>query len=164
MLFVVFPLLLSIVFLCLNFYQFDYCVSRHVSPWVYPVWNSLHFLELGGYFLSHVREVFNYNLFKYFLGSFLSLFSFWDPYNANVVAFNVVPEVSQAVFISFLFILFSLFSSVAVNSTILFYRSLICSSASVLLLLIPSSVFFISIIYLLSLLFYPSGILFDKIY
>ena len=60
---------------------------------VYPVWDSLHFLDLGGYFLSHVREVFDYNLFKYFLGSFLSLFSFWDPYNANV-AFNIVPEVS----------------------------------------------------------------------
>ena len=69
------------------------CLWR-VSPWVYPVWDSLHFLDLGGYFLSHVREVFDYNLFNYFLGSFLSLFSFWDPYNANVVAFNVVPEVS----------------------------------------------------------------------
>jgi len=36
------------------------------------------------------------NLFKYFLRSFLSLFSFWDPYNANVGEFNVVPEVSWA--------------------------------------------------------------------
>ena len=93
MLFVVFPLLLSIVFLCLC--QFDYCVSWCVSPWVYPAWDSLHFLDLGGYFLSHVREVFNYNLFKYFLGYFLSLFSFWAPYNAHVVEFNVVPEVSE---------------------------------------------------------------------
>ena len=24
-----------------NFCQFDYYVSRHVSPWVYPVWGSL---------------------------------------------------------------------------------------------------------------------------
>ena len=30
---------------------------------------------------------------KYFLRSFVSLFSFWDPYNVNVRAFNV-PEVS----------------------------------------------------------------------
>ena len=52
------------------------------------------FLDLGGYFLSHVREVFNYNLFKYFLESFLSLFSFWNPYNANVGVFYFVPEVS----------------------------------------------------------------------
>ena len=93
MLFVVFPLLLSILFF-FNFCQFDYYVSQRVSPWVFTVWDSLRFLDLGGYFLSHVREVFDYNLFKYFLGSFLSLFSFWDPYNVNVVEFNVVPEVS----------------------------------------------------------------------
>ena len=69
-------------------------MSQRVSPWVYPAWDSLNFLDLGGYFFSHVREVFDYNLFKYFLGSFLSLFSFWDPYNVNVGAFNVVLEVS----------------------------------------------------------------------
>ena len=33
-------------------------------------------LDLVDYFLSRVREVFSYNLFKYFLRSFLSLFSF----------------------------------------------------------------------------------------
>uniref|UniRef100_A0A8C6ASH8 Uncharacterized protein n=1 Tax=Monodon monoceros TaxID=40151 RepID=A0A8C6ASH8_MONMO len=49
---------------------------------------------------------------------------------------------------SFLFILFSLFCSTAVNSTILSFRSLIRSSASVILLLIPSSVFFISVMVL----------------
>ena len=38
------------------------------------------FLYMGGYFLSHVNEVFDYNLFKYFLRSFLFLFFFWDPY------------------------------------------------------------------------------------
>ena len=27
-------------------------------------------------------------------GSFLSVFSLWDPYNVNVGVFNVVPEVS----------------------------------------------------------------------
>ena len=48
-------------------------VSWCVSPWVYPAGDSLCFLDLDGYFLSHVREVFDYNLFKYFLGSFLSL-------------------------------------------------------------------------------------------
>ena len=77
-----------------NFCQFDYYVPRRVSPWVYPAWNSLHFLALGGYFLPQVREILDYNLFNYFLGSFLSLFFFWDPYNVNVVVFNVVPEVS----------------------------------------------------------------------
>ena len=60
------------------------------------------------YFLSHIREVFNYNLFKYFLSPFLSLFFFWDPYNSNVGAFNDVPGVSETVlnsFHSFFFIL-----------------------------------------------------------
>ena len=52
-------------------------------------------------FLSHVREVFNYNLFKYFLKPFLFLLFFWDPYNSNVGLFNVVPEVSESVLNSF---------------------------------------------------------------
>ena len=33
-------------------------MSWGISPWVYPVWNSLGFLDLGGYFLPHFREVF----------------------------------------------------------------------------------------------------------
>ena len=93
MLFVIFPFVF-------NFCQFDYYVSRHVSPWVYPAWDSLCFPELTDYFLSHIREVFNYNLFKYFFRPFLFLF-FWDPYNLNVGAFNVVLEVSETVLNSF---------------------------------------------------------------
>ena len=61
-------------------------------PWVYPVWYSLCFLDLVDYFLSHVREVLSYYLFKYFLRSSLSLFSFWDPYSVNAGVFNVVPD------------------------------------------------------------------------
>ena len=110
--------------------------SGVVSPWVYSVWDSLRFLDLGGYFLSHVREVFDYNLFKYFLWSFLSLF-FWNPYNSNVGAFNVVLEVSETVLSSFHS--FSLFCSAVVISTILPSKSLIHSSASVILLLILST-------------------------
>ena len=49
-------------------------------------------------------------------------------------AFNVVPEVSYAIFI--LLFLFSIFCSAAVIFTILSSRSLICSFASVILLLI----------------------------
>ena len=49
-----------------------------ISPWVYPAWDSLIFLVLSECFLSHVREVFRYNLFRYFLGPFLSLL-LWDP-------------------------------------------------------------------------------------
>ena len=56
-------------------------------PWLtipFPCWGS-----------------FNYNLFKNFLISFLFLFFLWDPYNANVVAFDIVPEVSETVLSSF---------------------------------------------------------------
>ena len=84
-------------------------MSWRVSPWIYPVCDSLCFLDLINYFLSHIREVFNYNRFNYFLSPFLYPFSLWDPYNSNVGAFNVVSEVSETVlnsFHSFFFILF----------------------------------------------------------
>ena len=76
-------------------------MSWGVSPWVYPVWDSLGFLDLSDYFLTHFREVFNYYRLKYFLMVFLFVFFFWDPYDPNVVAFNIVLEVSEIVLISF---------------------------------------------------------------
>ena len=76
-------------------------MSWGVSSWVYPVWNSLGFLDLGDYFLPHFREVFNYYLLKYFLMVFLFVFFFWDSYNSNVGAFHIVLEVSEIVLISF---------------------------------------------------------------
>ena len=66
-------------------------MSCCVSPWVYPVCDSLCLLDLIDYFLFHVGEIFNYNLFKNFLIPFIFLFFFWDPYNSNVGAFNIVP-------------------------------------------------------------------------
>ena len=74
-------------------------MSSGVSPWVYPVWDSPGFLDLGNYFLPHLGEVFSYYL-KYFLMAFLFVF-FWDSYDSNVGAFNVVPEVSEVILISF---------------------------------------------------------------
>ena len=62
-------------------------MSWGVSPWVYPIWNSLGFLDLGDYFFPHFRDVFNYYLLKYFFMVFLFVF-FWDSYNSNVGAFN----------------------------------------------------------------------------
>ena len=92
-------------------------------PWLY-------------YFPSHVRNVFFYNLFQYLLRPFLF---FWDLCNSNVGTCNIVSEVSEAVLISFH--LFSFFS-LSVISSYLSTSWLIHSSASVILLLIPSSVFF----------------------
>ena len=103
-------------------------------------------LGLDWVFLSHVGEIFNYNLFENFLILFLFLF-FWDHYKySNVGAFDIVPEVSQAIlssFHSFYFIL--LFRG---YSTILSSSSLICSSASDILLLIPPRLVLISVIVL----------------
>ena len=75
-------------------------MSWGVSPWVYPVLDSLGFLVLGGYFLLHFRENFNYYLLKYFLMAFLFVvFFFWDSYDLNVGVFKIVPEVSEIVLI-----------------------------------------------------------------
>ena len=63
--------------------------------------SCLGFLHLGGYFLSHFREVFNYYLLKYFLMLFLFVFFFRDTYDSHVVAFNIVPDISEVVLISF---------------------------------------------------------------
>ena len=42
-------------------------------------------MDLGSYFLPHFREVFSYDLLKYFLMAFLFVF-FWDSYDLNVGA------------------------------------------------------------------------------
>ena len=76
-------------------------MSWGVSPWVYPVWDSLSFLNLCDYFLPHFREVFSYFLFEYFLMDFLFVFFFWDSYDSNAGAFHIVPEVPEVVLISF---------------------------------------------------------------
>ena len=107
------------------------------------VWDSLGFLDLGGCFLPRSREVFNYYLLKYFLLAFLFVYFFFcDSYDLNVGAFDIVPEVSEVFLISFNF--FSFFLSASLISTILSSTSLILSSGSIILLLIPSRVFLIS--------------------
>ena len=72
-------------------------VSWCVSPWVYPVWDSVCLMDLIDYFLFHTGEIYHYNLFKKFLIPFLFLFFFWDPYYSNVAAFDIVPEVSETI-------------------------------------------------------------------
>ena len=143
MLFVLFPLLhilsLSLIFVIL----ITMCLSVFFLEFILPGTPCTSWTWLI-YFFSHVLKVFSYYHFKLFLRTFLSCFSFWDPYNVNVGVLNVVLEVSQAVFI-ISFHSFSILCSVAVTSTIPSSRSFICSSVSVILLLIPSGVLFISV-------------------
>ena len=100
-------------------------------------------------FLSHVRDFFRYNLFKYFLRPFLFLFSFWDSCDPNVV-FNVVPEVSETVLISFHSLFFILFCVSDFHPSVFQF---IYSSALVILLLILSRVFSFQLLYCLSRFF-----------
>jgi len=101
-------------------------VSWGVSPWVYPVWDSLGFLDLGDYLLPHFREVFNYYLLKYFPMVFLFLF-LWDSYDSNVVVFNIVLEVSEIVLISFnLFFFFPLCFIYFYHSIFYFTNPIFC--------------------------------------
>ena len=51
-------------------------MSWCVSIWVYLLWESLGFLDLGGYFISYFRTIIDYDLLKYFLIHFLSLSSY----------------------------------------------------------------------------------------
>ena len=76
-------------------------MSWGVSPWAYPVWDSLDFLDLSDYFLPYFKEIFNYYLLKYFLVVFLFVFFYWDSYDSNVGAFNIVPEVCEIALVSF---------------------------------------------------------------
>ena len=100
-LFVAFPLLLLIFVLCIWFLLNWLICVLGILPWVYSVWDSLGFLDLGGYFLSHFREVFDYYLLKYFLVTFLFVFFFWHIYDWNVGVFDIVPKVSEVVLLSF---------------------------------------------------------------
>ena len=68
---------------CLGFIQFE-------SLWVSWNWVIISFPILGKFS----------TIIKYFLMVFLFVF-FWDSYDLNVGAFNIVPEVSEIVPISF---------------------------------------------------------------
>ena len=120
-------------------------MSWFASPWVYPVWDFLGLLDLIDYFFFLVGEIFNYNLFKNFLIPFLSLFFFLDPIIQMLVC--LILSQRSLELSSVLFILFTLFCSSEVISTILSSSSLIlfCFRYSAIF---PSRVFLISVIVL----------------
>ena len=133
------PLLLLIFysFFVFSLCQFDQYVSWRVSPWVYPVWDCLCLLDLIGYFFFHVGEIFNYNLFKKFLIPFFS--SSGTPIIQRLVCL-ILCQRSLRLY-PVLFILFTLFCSSEVISTISSSSSLIHSCASDFLLFNSSRVF-----------------------
>ena len=93
MLFVAYLLLFLLVWLIcvLAFFFFGFILYMFLcASWT---WLTTSFPILGK---------FGYNVFIFFHRNFLF---FCDPYNSNIGAFNIVPEVSETVLISFLFIL-----------------------------------------------------------
>ena len=59
------------------------------------------FLRLGWLLPSPFYGSFQLLSHKYFLMPFIFVFFFWDSYDLNGGTFNIVPEVSEVVFISF---------------------------------------------------------------
>ena len=89
----------NIYSLCLIFiYLINMCLGVFCLGFI--LFGTLGFLDSGGYFLPHFREVFNYYLLKYFLMAFIFVFFFWDSYDSNVGVFNTVPEISEVFLIS----------------------------------------------------------------
>ena len=117
-------------------------MSWHVSPWVYPVWGSLHFLDFISFsMLGKFSTIISSNIFSvpFFFSS-----SSGTPIIQKLVHLMFSQRslrLSSVLFI--LLILFSLFCSAVVFSTILCSRSLIRSSPSVIVLFIPSREFLI---------------------
>ena len=90
----------NILSLCLVFVSLiSMCLGVLLLGFI--LYGTLCLSDLTDYFFFHVWEIFNYNLFKKFLIPFLLLFFFWDPYNSNVGAFDIVPEVSETILSSF---------------------------------------------------------------
>ena len=119
-------------------------MSWGVLPWVYPVWDSLGFLDLGDYFLPHFREVFNYYLLK----DFLMVFFLSSSSGTAIIRMleRFILSWRSLRLSSLLLIHFSFFLSNSFVSTTLSSISLILSSASIILLFVASSVFLISFI------------------
>ena len=103
-------------------------MSLGLLPWVYPVWDSLGFLDLDGYFFTYFREVFDCYLLKYIL------IPFFLPSSSGTSVIQMfgcltLPQRSLGLS-SFILILFSFFLSASFISTILSSTSLILSSVS----------------------------------
>ena len=143
MLFVASPLLLLILSLCLVFVSLiSMCLGMFLLGFILS--GTLCLLDLIDYFLFHGGEIFNYNLFIF------SFPFFFSSSGTPIIQMFVQLILSQRSLrlSSVLFILFSLFCSSEVISTILSSSSLICFPASDIVLLILPRVFLISVIVL----------------
>ena len=119
-------------------------MSWGVSPWVYPVWDALDFLDLGHYFLPHFREFFNHYLLKYFLIVLFLSDSSGTPMIRMLGRFTLSQRSLRLP--SFLLILLFFFPLYFIYFYHFIFYLTYLSSPSVILLLVPSRVFLISFI------------------
>ena len=75
-------------------------VCLGVGVFGFILFGTLCCLDLDAYFLCQVRKVFSHYFFVWSLYPLLSLFSFWDLYDIDVLMLDVVPEVPQTTLIS----------------------------------------------------------------
>ena len=115
----------SLINMCLRVFHLAFI---HFGPlWLSWIWVAIFFPILGKFSTITSSSI---------LMAFLFIFFFWDSYDSNVGAFNIVPEVSEVVLISFNSFYF--FLSASFISTILSSTSLVFSSASFIVQLILS--------------------------
>ena len=120
-------------------------MSWVVLPWLYPYWDSLGFLDFGDYFLPHFRKVLNYYLLKYLLMVFLFSSSSGTPM-IRMLGHLTLYQRSLRLSSFLLILFFKFFPLCFIIYTILSSTLFTLSSASVILLLVPSIVFLISFI------------------
>ena len=120
-----------------------------VSPWVSAVWHYLCFLDLGGYFLPQFREFLSYYILKYFLYSILLLSSSETP---MIWMLRCLTWSQRSMRLLSLISFYYFFCSASFIYIVPSSTSLILSSASFTLLLVPSRVFSISVLDCLLLL------------
>ena len=118
-------------------------MSCGVSPCVYPDRDSLGFLDLGGCFLPHFRE------FSTIISSSIFSWPFFLSSSSGTPMIQMLGRLTLSQrslrLSSFLLIIFFLFSSL-LHLFPPFYLPLNLSSASVILLLVPSRLLLISVI------------------
>ena len=108
------------------------------------MWDSLGFLDLGGYFLPHFSDSFSLLSPEIFFHSLSFCLLLLDTFDLNVGAFNIMPEISEAVLISFYSFFFFHTASFISPFHLPAHLSFLLPY-SVTLLLVPYGVFLISV-------------------
>ena len=122
-------------------------MSWCISTWVNLLWESQGLLDLSGYFFYHFRAIIDHDLLKYLFIPFLLLYSYKTH---AILVFLYLMLSKKSLTLHSLFFILCLHLSHFSHVHHLLSQLTISSSASVTLLLVPSSVFLIIVIVLFS--------------